>query len=153
MVHWFVEIVNALIQHFSGHALWTVPTGTAFLILIGVGVELSLMFAIAGLVFSMLLPEDPKAKLFGVNNRLLMALGNAAFFSIFEIFLVKTPTFVWVYPWWGAFPVFITVYVPFFLVSFHCYDWKRKTQKKVIGSMFALNAGMIVVFAGILKWI
>ena len=38
MVHWFVEIVNSLVQHFSGHALWTVPTGTAFLLLIGVGV-------------------------------------------------------------------------------------------------------------------
>ena len=33
MVHWSVEIINALIQHFSGHALWTVPSGTAFLIL------------------------------------------------------------------------------------------------------------------------
>ena len=33
-VHWFYEILNALIQHFSGHALWTVPTGTSFLILI-----------------------------------------------------------------------------------------------------------------------
>ena len=153
MVHWFVEIVNSLIQHFSGHALWTVPTGTAFLILIGVGVELSLMFSIAGLTFSKLLPEDPKAKILGVNNRLFIALCNAAFFSIFEIFLVKTPTFVWVYPWWGAFPVFIMVYIPFFVVSFYCYDWERKTQKKVIGSMFALNAGMIVLFAAILKWI
>ena len=37
MVHWFFEILNALIQHFSGHALWTVPTGTAFLLLVGVG--------------------------------------------------------------------------------------------------------------------
>jgi hypothetical protein len=26
LVHWSVEIVNALIQHFSGHALWTVPS-------------------------------------------------------------------------------------------------------------------------------
>jgi hypothetical protein len=33
MVHWFYEILNGLIQHFSGHALWTVPTGTSFLIL------------------------------------------------------------------------------------------------------------------------
>ncbi|MBN1636516.1 MAG: hypothetical protein JW920_08380, partial [Deltaproteobacteria bacterium] len=66
MVHWLAEIVNALIQHFSGHALWTVPSGTAFLILIGVGVELSFMFSIAGLVFSKLLPEDPKAKIFGI---------------------------------------------------------------------------------------
>ncbi|HQO66193.1 MAG TPA: hypothetical protein PLI66_05615, partial [Spirochaetales bacterium] len=42
-VHWFYEIVNALIQHFSGHALWTVPTGTSFLLLVGVGWELSMM--------------------------------------------------------------------------------------------------------------
>jgi hypothetical protein len=49
VLHWFSEIINTLIQHFSGHALWTVPTGTAFLLLIGVGVELRLMFATAGL--------------------------------------------------------------------------------------------------------
>jgi hypothetical protein len=97
--HWLYEIVNALIQHFSGHALWTVPGGTAFLLLIGVGVELSLMFSIAGLVFSKLLPEDPKTKVLGVNSRLFFALTNAAFFSVFEIFLVKTPAFAWVYPW------------------------------------------------------
>jgi hypothetical protein len=153
MVHWLAEIINALIQHFSGHALWTVPTGTAFLILVGVGVELSLMFSIAGLVFSKILPEDPKMKILGINNRLLIAIGNAAFFSIFEIFLAMTPAFVWVYPWWGAFPVFITVYIPFFVVSMYSYDWKPKTQISVIGTLFAINAAMLVVFAGILKWI
>lgn len=153
MVHWFVEIINALIQHFTGHALWTVPTGTAFLILIGVGVELSLMFSVSGLIFSKILPEDPKAKILGINNRLFIAIANAAFYSIFEIFLVKTPCFVWVYPWWGALPVFITVYVPFWVVSLYCYDWQPKVQKAVIGSLFAINAGMLVVFAGILKWI
>ncbi len=153
MVHWFVEIVNALVQHFSGHALWTAPTGTAFLLLIGVGVELSLMFSIAGLVFSKLLPADPTVKILGVNNRLVFAIGNAAFFSIFEIFLVKTPAFVWVYPWWGAFPVFITVYIPFFVVSMFCYDWKPRTQATVIGSLFAVNAAAIIVFAGVLGWI
>lgn len=153
MVHWLAEIINALIQHFSGHALWTVPTGTSFLLLIGVGVELSLMFSIAGLVFSKILPEDPKMKILGVNNRLLVAVGNAAFFSIFEIFLAKTPAFVWVYPWWGAFPVFITVYIPFFVVSMFCYDWKPKTQVTVIGTLFAVNAALMIVCAGLLKWI
>jgi len=153
MVHWFVEIINALIQHFSGHALWTAPSGTAFLILVGVGVELSFMFAITGLALSKILPEDPKAKVLGINNRLFFATCNAAFFSIFEIFLVKTPTFAWVYPWWGAFPVFITVYIPFFVVSFYCYDWPRKTQKTVIGSLFAVDAAMMTLFAGILGWI
>jgi hypothetical protein len=153
MVHWFFEIMNALVQHFSGHALWTVPTGTAFLLLVGVGVELSFMFSIAGLVFSKVLPEDPKMKILGVNNRLAVALGNAAFFSVFEIFLAKTPAFVWVYPWWGSLPVFVTVYIPFFVVSMYCYDWAPKVQKTVIGSLFAVNVLMLVVFAGILRWI
>lgn len=153
MVHWLVEIVNALIQHFSGHALWTVPTGTAFLILVGVGVEISLMFSIAGLILSKLLPEDPGLKIMGVNNRLLFAVGNAAFYSIFEIFLVKTPTFVWVWPWWGAFPVFITVYIPFFLAAFYAYDWHPRNQRAFIGGLFAVNALSLIVFAGILKWI
>lgn len=152
-VHWFYEILNALIQHFSGHALWTVPTGTAFLLLVGVGIELSLMFSIAGLVLSKVLPTDPHMKLLGINNRILLAIGNAAFFSIFEIFLAQTPAFAWVYPWWGAFPVFITVYIPFFLAAFLCYDWKPQTQRIFIGTLFAIDALMLALFAVILKWI
>ncbi len=152
-VHWFYEIINALIQHFSGHALWTVPAGTAFLLLIGVGIELSFMFAIAGLVLSKLLPADPKLKILGIPNRLLFAVGNAALFSIIEIFLVKTPAFAWVYPWWGAFPVFITVYIPFFLAAFYCYDWTPKKQVAFIGTFFAIDAVALILFAGLLKWI
>ncbi|HOC93539.1 MAG TPA: hypothetical protein PKH33_14385 [bacterium] len=153
MVHWFFEIGNALVQHFSGHALWTAPAGTSFLILVGVGVELSLMFSIAGLALSKLLPPDPKAKVLGVNNRLFFAIFNAAFFSVFEIFLAKTPCFVWIYPWWGAFPVFVTVYIPFFVVSMFCHDWQPATQRRFIGGMFALNAAMFIVFAIFLRWI
>jgi hypothetical protein len=152
-VHWFYEILNALIQHFSGHALWTVPTGTAFLLLIGVGVELSFMFAVAGLVLSKLLPADPKLKILGIPNRLLFALGNAAFFAIFEIFLAKTPAFAWVYPWWGALPVFIFVYIPFFLAAFYAYDWKPQRQVQFISVFFVLDAAMLVLFAGVLNWI
>jgi hypothetical protein len=56
-----------LIQHFSGHALWTVPTGTAFLLLVGVGIEISLMFSVAGLIMSKFLPADPKTKIVGIS--------------------------------------------------------------------------------------
>ncbi len=153
MVHWFYEILNALIQHFSGHALWTVPDGTSFLLLIGVGWELSMMFAVAGLIFSKVLPDDPKMKILGINNRVFFALGNAAFFSIFEIFLARTPAFHWVYEWWGAFPVFITTYIPFFLAANFAYDWEPRKQKMFIGTLFGINAAMLIVFAGILKWI
>jgi hypothetical protein len=152
-VHWFYEILNALIQHFSGHALWTVPGGTAFLLLIGVGVELSLMFAIAGLVMSKLLPPDPKMRILGFNNRVVFAIGNAAFFAIVEIFLARTPAFAWVYPWWGAVPVFITVYIPFFLAAFWAYDAPPRRQVAFTGGLAALDIFLLALFAGVLGWI
>jgi hypothetical protein len=102
---------------------------------------------------SKMLPADPKMKNLGINNRLLFAIGNAAFFAFIEIFLATTPAFVWVYPWWGAIPVFVTVYIPFFLAAFYCFDWPRKTQIRFIGGMAALNILMLVVFAGFLHWI
>ena len=153
VVHWFFEILNALIQHFSGHALWTVPMGTAFLLLIGVGVEISFMFAIAGLVFSKLLPADPQAQILGINNRLAFTIGNATFFALVELFLVQTPTFVWVYPWWGAIPVFVTVYLPFFAAAFYVPDWPVRRQRQFIGLLGALDVSALIVFAGILQWI
>ena len=153
MVHWFVEIGNALIQHFSGHALWTVPTGTAFAILVGVGIEISLMFSIAGLAVCKQMPKDPTQKMFGINNRLVFTVANAALASILEIFLVKTPTFVWVYEWWGAFPVFVTVYIPFFAAACYVHDWQPRAQKLFIGSLFAINAIALIIFGAVLKWI
>lgn len=153
MVHWFVEIVNALIQYCSGHALWTVPSGTAFAIMVGVGIEISLMFSIAGLVVCKIMPKDPAVKILGVNNRIVFSIANAAFASILEIFLVRTPTFVWVYDWWGAFPVFITVYIPFFAAACYVHDWKPRAQVLFIGSLFTVNFIGMIVFAGILRWI
>lgn len=153
MVHWLVEIANALIQHFSGHALWTVPSGTAFAILVGVGIEISLMFSIAGLAACKMMPKDPTQKILGLNNRLFFTIGNAALASILEMFLVQTPTFVWVYPWWGAFPVFMTVYIPFFAAACYGHDWPVRTQKLFIGSLFSINATALVLFGAFLQWI
>lgn len=153
MVHWFVEIINALIQHFSGHALWTVPSGTAFEIMVGVGIEISLMFSIAGLAACKMMPKDATQKIFRLNNRMVFTIGNAALASILEIFLVQTPTFVWVYGWWGAFPVFVTVYIPFFAAACYGHDWHPRTQKIFIGSLFSLNAIALIVFGAFLKWI
>ena len=100
-----------------------------------------------------LLPADPKARILGINNRVFIAIGNAAFFSIFEIFLAMTPAFHWVYPWWGALPVFVTVYIPFFLASNFAYDWKPRVQKIAIGGLVAVDLVAMILFAGILHWI
>jgi hypothetical protein len=153
VVHWFYEIFNALIQHFTGHALWTVPTGTAFLLLIGVGIEISLMFSVAGLIMSKFLPADPKLKIAGLNNRLLFTIVNAAFFALVEIFLAQTPTFVWVYPWWGALPVFVFVYLPFFAAAFYVHDWPHPRQIKFIGILGSIDVVLLIVCAALLHWI
>ncbi len=144
-VHWLYEIANAVIAHFSGYALWTVsPESTSFILLIGVSWELSLMFSIAGFMAE-LMPTDKNKKILGINNRIAFAIGNAAFFSIFEIFLASTPAFIWVYKWWGALPVFITTYIPFFLASNLIYDKPRKTQIKFLSVVWGLVAVLLAV--------
>ncbi len=144
-VHWLYEIMNAVICYIWGYALWTVsPESTSFILLIGVSWELSMMFAIAGFT-SKLLPKDPKAKLLGVNNRVMFAIGSAAFFSCVEIFLAWTPAFIWVFPWWGAIPVFITTYIPFFLASYLIHDAKPRTQRIFIGGLFGLDLLLLIV--------
>lgn len=144
-VHWLYEIANAVIAHFSGYALWTVsPESTSFILLIGVSWELSLMFSVAGFMAD-LMPADKNKKILGINNRIAFAIGNAAFFSIFEIFLASTPAFIWVYKWWGALPVFITTYIPFFLASNLIYDKPRKTQIKFLAIVWGLVAILLAV--------
>ena len=144
-VHWLYEIVNAVICHFSGYALWTVsPESTSWIILIGVCWELSLMFSIAGFTAE-LLPEDKNMKIFGINNRIVFAIGSALGFALFEIFLASTPAFIWVYKWWGFLPVFITTYSPFFLAAYLIYDQPRKIQKRFCGILWAADALLLIV--------
>jgi len=144
-VHWIYEIANAVICHFSGYALWTVsPESTSFILLVGVSWELSLMFSVAGFMCE-LLPEDKNMKILGMNNRIAFAIGQALFFSVFEIFLASTPAFIWVYKWWGALPVFITTYIPFFLAAFLIYDKPRATQKKFLICLWSAVALLLVI--------
>jgi hypothetical protein len=49
--------------------------------------------------------------------------------------------------------VFITVYVPFFLAAFFCHDWETGTQRRFLLTLALINAGALVLFAGILGWI
>jgi hypothetical protein len=144
-VHWLYEIANAVICHFTGYALWTVsPESTSYILLIGVSWELSMMFAVAGFT-SKLLPADKDMKILGINNRIVFAIGSALLFSLVEIFLASTPAFIWVYKWWGAIPVFITTYIPFFLASYLIYDKEPKTQKKWIISLASVNIMLLAV--------
>ena len=144
-VHWLYEIGNAVICHIWDYPLWTVTLeSTSFILLIGVCWELSLMFSIAGFTAD-ILPEDKNKKILGINNRWFFAVASALGFSLFEIFLASTPAFVWVYPWWGALPVFITVYIPFFLAAYLIYDAKPNTQKTFLSIVWGLVALLLII--------
>ena len=144
-VHWFYEILNAVICHFSGYALWHVsPESTSWIILVGVCWELSLMFSIAGFTAE-LLPADKDRKILGVNNRIVFAIGSALGFSLFEIFLSSTPAFIWVYPWWGVIPVFITTYVPFFLASNYVPDMEPARRRTFLITEWAFVFVLLAV--------
>ena len=67
---WFNEIWNALVFHFTQYApVWGAPGDTAYLILIGLNIEICFMFAIAGVAFSKMLPADKNMRILGLPNR------------------------------------------------------------------------------------
>jgi hypothetical protein len=102
------------------------------------------MFSVAGFTCN-LLPEDKNAKILGMNSRWFMGIAFAAFCSVFEIFLAWTPAFIWVYPWWGALPVFITTYIPFFVGAYLVYDLPQKKQIKAVGSLMVINILLLAI--------
>ncbi len=143
--HWLCEIANATMCHFSGYGSWHVtPESTTFIIMIGVCWELSLMFSVAGFSIE-LMPEDPKAKFLGMNNRVFYVLSMGIGFSLFEIFLASTPSFQWVYSWWGAIPVCITVYIPFFIAAVLGYDLKGKAKAIFLGVTWGLVIALMAI--------
>ncbi len=155
---WFNEIWNSLIFHFTQYApAWGAPGKTAFLILIGLNIEICFMFAIAGIAFAKMLPSDKHLKILGLPNRLFFAIGGSLFCVVIEILLNRVGALTWDYAWWSAgapWLVFLLGYLPFFLVSFWVFDMSRlRQQVTTVGSIFAFDLACLIVFGGVLGWI
>ena len=158
LVDWFNEVVNALVLHFSHRAaLWTVTGDTSYLILIGLTIEISFMFAVAGVVFVKTLPPDPRMRILGIPNRFALALLFSCFCVLVEILLHGTGYFHWEYWWWNVpFVPLIVIfgYLTFFLTAAYVYDLRDiRRQAKVVAALAALVGAMILVFGPILEWI
>jgi len=155
---WFNEIWNGLVFHFTQHApVWGAPGKTAFLILIGLNIEICFMFAIAGVAFAKMLPADKRLKILGVPNRLFFAILGSAFCVFVEVLLNSVGALTWDYPWWGAgapWLIFLIGYLPFFLVSFWVFDMESLRRKiTTVGVIYAVDIVSLVLFAVVLKWI
>ena len=155
---WFNEIWNSLVFHFAGYApVWGAPGDTAYLILIGLNIEICFMFAVAGVTFAKMLPPDPRQKILGIPNRLVIAVGGAAFCVFVEVLLNAIGALTWDYAWWSAsapWLIFLFGYLHFFLVSFWVHDMPTvRAKATTVGIIYAVDLIAILVFGVILGWI
>ena len=155
---WFNEIWNSLVFHFTNFApVWGAPGKTAYLILIGLNIEICFMFAIAGVTFGKMLPADKKVRILGIPNRLLIAIGGSVFCVFVEVVLNAIGVLTWEYSWWnkGApWLIFLIGYLPFFLVSFWVHDMESMRKKAAaIGVIYGVDIVGILLFGVILNWL
>jgi hypothetical protein len=165
-VEWLFEIINALFLTVHGtSALWTTPcvnaaTGvvnSAYNILVGLNIEISLMFLFMGVIFAKALPQDKKKKILGIGSRTFLALLFAILCVGVEIGLNFWDALIWEYPWWNRCnPILIIglAYFPLIRSSFFVYDLKtRKTQVAVTAAIYIADIVLLIVCMGVFRWI
>src|SRR3972149_11274993 len=153
----FNETWNALILHFTDRsAVWTAPGETAYLILVGLNIEITFMFAVAGVAFVKMLPADKSLRILGIPNRWFFAVANSILCVFVEVLLNKAGALVWEYPWWDFPNVGLIVlfgYLPFMVVSFWVYDMERIRNKiATVAAIYAVDLTAIILFASVLGW-
>jgi hypothetical protein len=158
LMDWFNELANSAVLHASDRApLWVVTGDTSYLILIGLTIEISLLFLVSGVVFVKQLPRDPQMRIFGVPNRLLLVFAFSCVCVLVEVFLHSTGYFHWDYWWWNVpFVPLIVVfgYMTFFGIAAWVYDMgaDRRRQLRVVGTLAAIDV-LAGVGLGVAGWL
>jgi len=155
---WFNEIWNGLVMHFTGYApVWGAPGKTAYLILVGLNIEIMFMFAVSGIIWTKMLLPDKKAKVLGLPNRWVVAIAGSAFCVFVEYLLNGVGALTWDYPWWSRsapWLIFLFGYLTFFVAAFWVYDMKTLKAKLIaVGTIWAVVIASIILFIPILHWI
>lgn len=155
---WFNEIWNALVFHFTQYApVWAAPGRSAFVILIGLNIEICFMFACAGIVVAKTLPADRKLRILGIPNRWFIAVAASLFCVAVELLLNAVGQLTWDYWWWNVRTPWLIVvfgYLTFFVVAFWVHDMPTMRQKlRTVGAIYAFDAACLLVFGSVLGWI
>ncbi|MHA2138158.1 MAG: hypothetical protein ACW98G_09790 [Candidatus Hodarchaeales archaeon] len=129
--------------------------------------NLVMMFAMVGIAFTKMLPEDKNYKFdltplkipLKIPNRWALAVGNSIFCVFVEVILNDAGALLWVYDFWkasllGVIPVIIFGHLHFMVVPFWVYDMKeRKNQILTLAVIYTVDILAIVLFVGILGFI
>lgn len=154
----FNEIWNGLLFHFTQFApCWSAPGQSAYLIFIGLNIEISFMFAVTGIVATMAIPADPRQKILGIPNRWFFAISMSILSVMVEMLLNHFGALRWEWSWWNrAAPwlIFLLGYLPFYLVCYWVYDMpSRRRQIATVAAILGFDIACMLVFGAWLKWI
>lgn len=154
---WFNEIWNGLVFHFTKRApVWGATGTTAYQILIGLNIEICLMFLVMGIGAAKMLPADKTLRILGIPNRWLFAGVNAALAVGVEVVLNRFGVLTWDWSWWHAgfpFLIWLVGYLPFFAACFWVHDMPSVRRKAgVVGTILGLDTVGLVIFIS-LGWI
>lgn len=158
LMDWFNEIINGLVFHFSGYApIWGTPGSSALVLLIGLNIEITFMFALMGLFAMRTLPAERSLKILGLPNRWVLAGANSVLCVLVEIWLNHVGALTWDWSGWNAgspWPIWLLGYLPFFLVGYWVHDMASMKRKlTVVGGLAGLIAAALAVFGYGLGWI
>ena len=151
----FNEIWNSMICFISGYApVWGTPVGvgdSSLLLMIGYNLEISFMFLIMGVCVCLMLPEDKKAKILGINNRIFYCIVLTTLAVIIECFLNYCGILTWEWPFWQRscpWLLWVIGYLPFFSMAFFVHDQPSvKSALKIDGIIFGVNIVLIIICA------
>ncbi len=158
LMDWFNELINSIVLHVSNHAaLWTVTGHTSYLILIGLSIEISFYFAVAGIAFVKALPSDPKQKILGIPNRTVYVTIFSLLSVGVEIMLHAIGVLNWAYWWWNVpfIPLIVILgYGTFYAIAAWVFDMGENHRKQIIvvGGLAAVDA-ILAVCLGFAGWL
>ena len=155
---WFNEIMNSLIFHFTNFApLWGTPGDSAYVILIGLNIEIMFMFAVAGIIWTKMLLPNKEDKILGIPNRWFVAVAGSVFSVIVELLLNSVDALTWDYGFWDASsPLLIIIfgYLTFFIAAFWVYDMPSMKKKLItVGSIWGFDLLCVLIFGLGLGWL
>ena len=155
----FNETWNGWVLAISGRsAFWTAPGDTALRTLVGWNIEIMLMFAIAGIVFSYMWAEDRSERILGLPARWFWAIAFSAFCVLVECVLNIGGLLVWEYPFWnrslaGIWLIFVFGYFEFFAAINLVLGMKNVRRRiTVIGLIYAVPVVMNVFGFAVMGW-
>jgi hypothetical protein len=155
----FNETWNGWVLVLSGRsAFWTAPGDTALRTMVGWNIEIMFMFAIAGVVFYYMCPENRSERILGLPARWFWAIGFSAFCVLVEVVLNIGGLLVWEYPFWtrsfgGIWLIFVFGYFEFF-AAINLVLAMRNARRRitVVAIIYAVPVLMNVFGFAVMGW-